>query len=197
MVVIKILDKCTLHLVSSGRAEECVGVVVRECLDYAPALNWLLTHVLSQKPAALLLPFLEQVLHLSLSPLSPSFTAVGQTLEFLGHSCRSVVGECVLEVVGNVVRGKGQRQGWGRRVEFLLRLAPLCEGLLSSISQDCLQLVTAEKIKLIVTAASSGGDELQDKHMSSDEDEGMLVLQSMLWCCVACLLCGVGRRSAV
>jgi hypothetical protein len=57
--------------------------------------------------------------------------------------------------------------------------------------------VTAEKIKLIVTAASSGGDELQDKHMSSDEDEGMLVLQSMLWCCVACLLCGVGRRSAV
>jgi hypothetical protein len=81
-----------------------------------------------------------------------------------------VVGECVLEVVGNVVRGKGQRQGWGRRVEFLLRLAPLCEGLLSSISQDCLQL--AEKIKLIVTAASSGGDELQDKHMSSDEDEG-------------------------
>ena len=46
----------------------------------------------------------------------------------------------MLEVVGNVVRGKGQRQGWGRRVEFLLRLAPLCEGLLSSISQDCLQL---------------------------------------------------------
>lgn len=152
-----------------------------ECLNHAPKLNWLLTHVLlvhkythmlmhmhtyrhmytqllirpvsymlcamesschrSQQPAELLLPFLERVLHLPLSPFSPPFSAVGQTLEFLGHSCRAVVGQSVLLVVGKVVRGEGRhREGWSRRVELLLRLAPLCEGLFSFISQDCLQL---------------------------------------------------------
>ena len=61
----------------------------------------------------------------------------------------------------------------------------------------CVGPVTAEKIKLIVTAASSVGDELQDSRMSSDEDEGMLVSHGMLWCCVAWFLCGVYRRGAV
>ena len=57
--------------------------------------------------------------------------------------------------------------------------------------------VTAEKVKLIVTAASSVGDEVQDSHMSSDEDEGMLVSHSMRWWCVAWFLCGMNRRGAV
>lgn len=87
------------------------------------------------------MPFLELVLQLPISPLSPFFTGIGQTLEFLGHSCREVVGQCMLQVVQRVVSGEGrQMEEWGQQVELLLRLAPLCEGLLSFISRDCLQL---------------------------------------------------------
>lgn len=44
-------------------------------------------------------------------------------------------------VVERVVRGEGgQVEEWGRQVELLLRLAPFCEGLLSFISHDCLQI---------------------------------------------------------
>lgn len=35
-----------LFRASSDREKECVEVVLRECLDHAPKLNWLLTHVL-------------------------------------------------------------------------------------------------------------------------------------------------------
>ena len=131
---------------------------MKECLGNNPELNWLLTHTLlvfitltsvslvtsscrSLQPASLLPVFLEQILQLPLSPATPAFIAVGQALEFLGHSHRSVVGESVVTVVGKVVRGEvGQGERWGRQVELLLRLGPLCEGLLSFTSQDCLKL---------------------------------------------------------
>ena len=143
--------------VASGRCKECVEVVARECLKQAPRLDWLLNHVLlvlyshrpanecgahrSLQPDSLIPPFLEQVLCLPLSHQSPAFTTVGQTLEFLGHNSRAVVGASVLSVVEKVVRGELRgEEGWGKQVETLLRLAPLCEGLLSFIIPDCLQM---------------------------------------------------------
>jgi hypothetical protein len=57
-------------------------------------------------------------------------------------------------------------------VEILLRLAPLCQGLLSFASQALMQTVTAEKIKAIVLARSSSTEGTQKNRMSSDEDEG-------------------------
>ena len=66
---------------------------------------------------------------------------MADTLELLAHTHQAVLGECVLEMVGRVVRGQaGQGERWGQQVELLLRLAPLCLNLLSHISQDCLRL---------------------------------------------------------
>lgn len=80
-------------------------------------------------------------MQLPLSPDSPAFSSVGQSLEFLGHSQRAVVGGSVVNVVGRVVRGEvGEGEMWSRQVELLLRLGPLCESLLSFTSQDCLKL---------------------------------------------------------
>ena len=143
---------------TSGREDECVDVLVKECLGSSPELNWLMTHVLSVssvythsscvtssyrslQPATLLPKFLERVLQLPLRPDSSAFSSVGQSLEFLGHTHRAVVGESVVSVVGKVVRGEvGEGEKWSRQVELLLRLGPLCEGVLSLTSQDCLKL---------------------------------------------------------
>ena len=95
----------------------------------------------SLQPGSLLPNFLERVLQLPLRADSPAFTAVGQSLEFLGHTHRGVVGESVVGVVEKVVRGEvGEGEKWARQVELLLRLGPLCEGVLSFASQDCLKL---------------------------------------------------------
>ena len=135
-----------------------MDILVKECLAKSPELNWLTTHILSVnvqsldlycpavpvrslQPSALLPHFLEQVFDLPFLPGSPGFTAVAQALELLSHSHQTVVAESVVTMVGKVVQGQaGRGDKWGQQVQLLLRLASLCERLLSFTSQDCLSL---------------------------------------------------------
>lgn len=111
-------------------------------------------------------------------------------LDYVGHSYQPVVADSVMSVVERVISGDvGDRNRWSGQIEFLLKLAPLCGGLLSFTSQDCLKLgfilprlscfvnhhlfaVTAEKIIAIVVGSSSSGEGSQKMPLSSDEDEG-------------------------
>lgn len=170
--IIGFVDKCTEHLVSLGKADQCVGCVLRACCLHTPRLCWLMAHIITLHPSHLLHSLLTLCLSGQASDKDPAFSTLCQVMEFLAETHREAMRLCGVKVLEGVLEGR-EGPSCGSALAVLLSLAAKSQPVLATVSSHILQILTPAKISALV-ARSNGApppEESRDE-MEEEEDEG-------------------------